>query len=489
MRRMCCLLLALAFCLSGCGEAEQEATSVTIQAGESTVRSAPVQDGTMEVRREPDDVTVYPFPEEALSQAETVIEAKCAEWAQEPGTLRYEVESIAFDPLMTDVRILQHIADNVYPNWDMADYYSRMICYAVTYSAEYDHEKTFLSDAQHDVFQVTLIRTGDGASWSYMDHGVPVEEHSHQAMSANALSAVTGLEGRILAGYQVDQEFWLYVVEEGETAVEQSILPWDQVWDESGIQVGDPVTPQPGDTQATWNPEIADQYPDDAECTALELLEKWMAVEGLTIEDLNERQCNQLILVTAQPDRVSTITTCYHRNDPCSDWTPVEVLTSMSGWVGENGVRHGRLRNSVTSPAGLWSLGLAFGNAEKPEGLKMPWRNVTANSDWVCDENSIYFNTWQERDSAGITQIWDLNEGEHLEDYPNQYAYACVIRYNTPPYTISERGCAIFLHCSTGPTGGCIGLAEDDLVQTLLWLDPAENPYILITGQEAPTES
>lgn len=106
MRRMCCLLLALAFCLSGCGEAEQEATSVTIQAGESTVRSAPVQDGTMEVRREPDDVTVYPFPEEALSQAETVIEAKCAEWAQEPGTLRYEVESIAFDPLMTDVRIL-----------------------------------------------------------------------------------------------------------------------------------------------------------------------------------------------------------------------------------------------------------------------------------------------------------------------------------------------------------------------------------------------
>ena len=49
---------------------------------------------------------------------------------------------------------------------------------------------------------------------------------------------------------------------------------------------------------------------------------------------------------------------------------------------------------------------------------------------------------------------------------------------------IPERGCAIFFHCSKGATGGCIGLPEADMVNTLLWLDPQENPYILITGYQ-----
>lgn len=110
---------------------------------------------------------------------------------------------------------------------------------------------------------------------------------------------------------------------------------------------------------------------------------------------------------------------------------------------------HGRKRNSDTSPAGLWSLGLAFGNSQKPAGLKMPWRDVTPNTDWVCDADSIYFNTWQERDDPTVTEAWS-DDVEHLEDYPNAYAYACVIRFNTPPYTIPERGCAIFFHCSKG---------------------------------------
>lgn len=253
------------------------------------------------------------------------------------------------------------------------------------------------------------------------------------------------------------------------------------VWDESDYQVGDPVTPQPGDTQDTWEPALADAYPTDGDCTALELLEKWMAVEGLTTADLDSRDCGQLVLVVArETDGVETYTMCYeHQADGA--WEPVPGLTWMEGWTGGNGIMHGRQRNSNTSPAGLWSLGLAFGNAPEPGGLKMPWRDVTPNTDWVCDENSPYFNTWQERDDPSLTETWS-DDVEHLEDYPNAYAYACVIRFNTPPYTISDRGCAIFFHCSKGPTGGCIGLPEEDMVNTLLWLDPAENPHILITG-------
>ena len=85
--------------------------------------------------------------------------------------------------------------------------------------------------------------------------------------------------------------------------------------------------------------------------------------------------------------------------------------------------------------------------------------------------------------TQSILDLWS-DDVEHLEDYQSAYAYACVIRFNTAPYTIPERGCAIFFHCSKGATGGCIGLPEADMVNTLLWLDPQENPYILITGYQ-----
>lgn len=255
------------------------------------------------------------------------------------------------------------------------------------------------------------------------------------------------------------------------------------VWDESFYQNGVPISPQPGDTQATWQPELAETFPADQNCNEMELLEKWMAVEGLTPEGLDSRECNQLVLVVAQEtDGIQTETVCYQR-EAGGAWQPVSGLSRMHGWVGGNGIMHGRKRGSNTSPAGLWSLGLAFGNSPKPDGLKMPWRDVTPSSDWVCDEDSIYFNSWQERDDPSILDLWS-DDVEHLEDYQSAYAYACVIRFNTAPYTIPERGCAIFFHCSKGATGGCIGLPEADMVNTLLWLDPQENPYILITGYQ-----
>lgn len=255
------------------------------------------------------------------------------------------------------------------------------------------------------------------------------------------------------------------------------------VWDESTYQVGAPITPQPGDTQSTWNPALSEDYPADGDCSEMELLEKWMIVEGLTMEDLDERSCEQLVLVVArETDGVQTYTICYEKQAD-GNWGPVSGLIWMRGWTGSNGIMHGRERNTNTSPAGLWSLGLAFGNSAQPADLKMPWRDVTPNTDWVCDADSTYFNTWQERDDPMISESWS-DDVEHLEDYPDAYAYACVIRFNTPPYTIPERGCAIFFHCSRGATSGCIGLPESDMVNTLQWLDPDKNPYILISGYQ-----
>lgn len=264
------------------------------------------------------------------------------------------------------------------------------------------------------------------------------------------------------------------------TALEKSSF---SVWDESVWQTGAAITPQPGDTARSWNPDLASNYPADRECTSSELLKKWMAVEGISVKDLDERECRQLVLAVGdENDGVKANISCYQK-DKNGSWLPVDGLTGMSGWVGSGGVMHGRKRGSNTSPAGLWSLGLAFGNSKRPANLKMLWRDVTPKSDWVCDESSPYFNTWQERGDPNLSKVWS-RDVEHLEDYPSAYAYACVIRFNTPPYTIPERGCAVFLHCSKDATGGCVGLPKNDIVNTLLWMRPEQNPYILITGKQ-----
>lgn len=248
----------------------------------------------------------------------------------------------------------------------------------------------------------------------------------------------------------------------------------------------EPPTPaipyQIGDTTPTWRPELAENYPQDGDCDTNMLLEKWMAVEGLTTADLDARNCRQLILASAQPsDGVTTLTVCYERGADGS-FQPVPGLEGLQGFVGKSGILHDRRRNTNTSPAGLWAIGTAFGNEAPPEGLKLPWRQVTPNSDWVCDDQSPYFNTWQERGNPNLIPWSD--DVEHLEDYPTQYAWACVIEFNRPPDVVPDRGCAIFLHCSKGGTGGCVGLRREDMLSVLKWLDAEKNPYILITGTE-----
>lgn len=268
------------------------------------------------------------------------------------------------------------------------------------------------------------------------------------------------------------------------------IPPWTltvdppPAWDGSDIQQGEPIAPQPGDTAATWDMRRAESWPADDACTDLQLLQKWLAVEGLTFDDLSARNCTQLVLTVArQEDGLSTLTTCYALEEDA--WHAVPGLIRMEGFVGANGIAHDRQRNTRQSPAGLWKLGAAFGLAEKPENLRLAWRDITPQSDWVCDADSPYFNTWQERNDPDLLP-WNYYDVEHLADYTVTYRYACVMEYNTPPYTIPNRGCAIFLHCSDHPTSGCIGLLEEDMVRTLLWLNPRENPYILVTGYEKP---
>lgn len=242
---------------------------------------------------------------------------------------------------------------------------------------------------------------------------------------------------------------------------------------------------QHGDTTPTWDKARINAFPTDEDCSDGLLLEKWLAVEGLTLQDLEDRKCSQLLLTAAgTSDGVETTNVCYEKQED-GNWQSVPGLSRLPGHVGKNGIKHSRIIDSYTSPAGLWALGMAFGNSAKPEGLKLPWRDVTPESDWISDTESKYFNTWQERDDPTLDESWDYSAGEHLADYPQSYAYSCVIEFNTKYDVVPSRGCAIFLHCGDDYTAGCVSLPEEYLLRILLWLDPDKNPYILITGNQS----
>ena len=154
---------------------------------------------------------------------------------------------------------------------------------------------------------------------------------------------------------------------------------------------------------------------------------------------------------------------------------------------GKNGVRAGSVRvvGSYTTPAGTYSLPFAFG--EGNPGTAMSYRTITACSWWLGNDaftigRPDLFNRWYENCSGSYP------DSEDLSFYRDKgfYRQAVVVAHNYyDPRKASGPGSssAIFLHYSPAGsyTAGCIGLTNySELVNTVRWLDPAQNPVIVI---------
>ena len=65
----------------------------------------------------------------------------------------------------------------------------------------------------------------------------------------------------------------------------------------------------------------------------------------------------------------------------------------------------------------------------------------------------------------------DWNSGEHIVDYPVQYAYAIAIDYNLD--CVKGAGSGIFFHCSANkPTAGCVAVPQRTMVAILQQIQP-----------------
>lgn len=201
------------------------------------------------------------------------------------------------------------------------------------------------------------------------------------------------------------------------------------------------------------------------------LMTRFIQNAGLSFDDL---AFSQFVLVATAGSETDIY--CYDKGDS-GLWTFNKDLGVISGYVGRNGISTAKSEGDDYTPAGLFSLGYAFGNSAKPI-TGMAFKSITKDSYWVDDPNSIFYNQWVEG-----TVDADWRSAEHLADNIRSYAYAVVVEYNMAPNTVAGKGSAIFIHCGDKPTSGCITVSEEALLRILKWLSQDEKPSILIVSQ------
>lgn len=188
---------------------------------------------------------------------------------------------------------------------------------------------------------------------------------------------------------------------------------------------------------------------------------------GYDFEDLEST--NQLIVVTGDNDEYYL--QCYECNDGL--WQSTDIKSKA--FVGKNGTisPDKKTEGDYYSPKGLYDLGFAFGTKDNP-GTKMEYRDVYEGIYWVDDPDSEFYNQWVDTKNQKIQ--WD--SAEKMWSY-DEYIYGAVINYNTDPI-VKNNGSAIFLHVGYKYTAGCVAADEETIVSVLKWLNPADNPQILI---------
>lgn len=222
----------------------------------------------------------------------------------------------------------------------------------------------------------------------------------------------------------------------------------------------DPAPSEP----AAPSPELTEEVLPPTLCPGLEQL---LSEAGISPEALVG---TQLIVVKASGSNAAV--SCFEIVE--NAWT--QTCPDCEAHVGRNGVSSCKREGDLTTPAGLYPLGTAFGTEASPE-TELDYRQITPDSYWVDDPASQYYNRWVEG-----TESMDWSHAEHLADYPSAYALSVVIEYNSSP-VVPGAGSAIFLHCGESSTVGCVAVPHEKMVEILGWLSPEKQPMILIFGE------
>lgn len=222
------------------------------------------------------------------------------------------------------------------------------------------------------------------------------------------------------------------------------------------------------ETEAISSEETSSETAETTEAQQVSQPEEFIRLMSKCGVDINMVDCSQLVVVESSGN--SAVVSFYEKQDS-GLWQDMGL--TVSGWVGTNGVDDKSQEGDGKTPYGLYSVGEAFYIGEEPEtGLNS--FQVTENTYWVDDPQSAYYNQKVEG-----TENKDWNSAEHMISYSQSYKYGFVVNFNMNPI-VSGKGSAIFFHCGTAPTAGCVAVPESSVLSYLERLDKNKNPYILL---------
>lgn len=179
-----------------------------------------------------------------------------------------------------------------------------------------------------------------------------------------------------------------------------------------------------------------------------------------------------------------------------------ERLTNDSSWVicgktipvnlGKRGLAWGKglhpkrtvdtpnkMEGDGKSPAGIFSLGCAFGFVLKEEmsHLKIDYFQIDEYSEAVDDPQSIYYNHIVNNKEILFP---DWRSSEKMAKEP-LYAFGLMINHNYPN-PLPGLGSAIFMHIWENEdvgTSGCTAMSQEHLAEILSWLDSKKMPVLV----------
>lgn len=139
----------------------------------------------------------------------------------------------------------------------------------------------------------------------------------------------------------------------------------------------------------------------------------------------------------------------------------------------------GKKEGDLKAPAGIFSIGAAFGYAPPAEAGFIKDTYIQAKDTVICvdDASSSYYNRIISADTAHK----DWNSFEHMRLAKNYYKWGLFVNHNAP-VTAPGHGSCIFIHIwgsAAEGTAGCTAMAEDGLLKLLRWIDASKKPLLV----------
>jgi D-alanyl-D-alanine dipeptidase len=193
----------------------------------------------------------------------------------------------------------------------------------------------------------------------------------------------------------------------------------------------------------------------------------------------------QKLIVTVTDEWNSNKATVYLFDRSKDSWKKQRLEFTVS--IGENGLGWGtglhpqqqgeyvKQEGDKRSPAGIFELdSILYGlSSTAPEGVRIPYRQITSDTRCIDDTASRLYNTIVEEGT--VVKDWD--SAEEMGKVDPDYTYVLAVRNNTG--AVKGKGSCIFFHINNVPTSGCTAMNEEDMMTLLHWLDPKRKTAVV----------